>query len=417
MSYPDDTDSESEWKDCCSVIEEDTDDLPGWDELPEWLRVKPGRQISPGAKPRSEDLELVPPPEENFPMIAPTSPKLERRISFLLHKAGIRCALCGETAMSLFGVSIAAHHSAWAILQADLAQAAKVLRETDFPECPADRQQGEERRKCAVLRVPRAPKEDELSLSEYPAPAYHFHTDHLYPRHREDPNKSREVLLYLKELLIADHYLDPPTGPASYHHDPGRWYVEEGRRNRDRDARMYVTTDDSDLPEMMLGSLNYRGRQSPNQYPVYMLAPHHQVENLARLIIRDRFSAVRNWWLQHLLLCLTPLTGDGDEEEEEGLRSGPHLRLSQIESTPIRNWLEQIASEDDLYNEYDAKGRWNMIGFRRVCLAIEGRTKYLMRLAEENMSDLSDSDIWAGLWLWLVASMVGKGVRESLDDL
>ncbi|PYH85235.1 hypothetical protein BO82DRAFT_398669 [Aspergillus uvarum CBS 121591] len=158
---------------------------------------------------------------------------------------------------------------------------------------------------------------------------------------------------------------------------------------------MYVTTDDSDLPEMMLGSLKYRGRQSPNQYPVYMLAPHHQVENLARVVICDRFSVVHDWWLQQLLLYLSLLTitCEDDEEEEEKVGLGARPRLSQIESTPIRNWLEQIASEDDLYNEYDEKGSWNMIGFRWVCLAIEGKTEYLMRLAEEDMSDLSDSDI------------------------
>ncbi|PYI33829.1 hypothetical protein BP00DRAFT_444209 [Aspergillus indologenus CBS 114.80] len=360
MSHSDDTDSESEWQDCCSVIEGDTDDLPGWDELPEWLQVKPGRQISPGTKPRSEDLEIVPPSGEKFPATAPTSAKPEQRISFLLHKAKICCVLCGETAMSIAGMPIAPHHSAWAIPQADLARA---QRKISSPTANTPH------RRITSIRIISTPVIGRI------------------------PTKA--VGSFCKELLIADHYMDPPAGPASYHHDPGRWYVEERRRNRNRDAKMYVTTDDSDLPEMMLGSLNYRGRQLPNQYPVYMLAPYHQVENLARLVIRDRFSVVRDWWLQQLILYVSPvtLTCDDDEEEEEKVGLGARLRLSQIESTPIRNWLEQIASEDDLYEGYDEKGRWNMIGFRRVCLAIEGKTKYFMRLAEEDMSDLSDSDI------------------------
>ncbi|RAK81880.1 uncharacterized protein BO72DRAFT_492107 [Aspergillus fijiensis CBS 313.89] len=337
---------------------------------------KTGTSNYPRTKTRSEDLEIVPPLAVEFPETAPTSPGLEQRISFLLHQAGIRCVLCGETAMSMIGVPIAAHHSAWSIPYADLARASKVLREGGLPGCPADGQREWEMRQCALLEEPR---EGKLTSNKYPSPAYHFHTDHLYPRHRKDPNQSRGVLLYPKKLLISDHYLDPPPGPASYPHDLGRWYAEEGRRNRNRGARMYLTTDDSDLPEMRLGSLNYRGRQSPNQYPVYMLAPHHQVENLARLVIRDRISVVRDWWLQQLLLCMRSLLVD-DDEEEERVDSGLALPLCHIESTPIRNWLEEILYVNELCNGFDEQGRWNMIGLSRVCLAIEGRTKYLMRL-------------------------------------
>ncbi|RAL11728.1 uncharacterized protein BO97DRAFT_414983 [Aspergillus homomorphus CBS 101889] len=356
----------------CQDYEHETVSIDGFasaevvEEQPKWLRLKPYHQLPPRTKPKAGDLEIVPPPTVAFPVVAPTSPELESWVSYLLHRAGIRCVLCGQTAMSIMGVSIRAHQSEWAIPQADLGRAAEVLRQAGFPSCPAEQEQ---QRECAVVR---SPSNDAPLWKDYPMPAYHFHTDHLYRRHRGDPDQGRGICLYPKRMLISNHYPDPPIGPASHPHGPGCWYEEHNSHLADV-TRVYMTTDDSSLPIPELGFADFRGRQSSNHYPVYMLARHHHLENLARLEVRDRHSSCGGmWWKWQLVLCVKVLIRDAMHRY-----MGWSVDLSDVQSTAIRDYLEALSADND--------SNWAKSRLKRVCRAIEGESQYFMYEAKKSL--------------------------------
>ncbi|RAK75945.1 uncharacterized protein BO72DRAFT_487175 [Aspergillus fijiensis CBS 313.89] len=322
-------------------------------KIPYWLDQTPGL--------KAKDRKPVPPPRVYFPVDAPDSPELHRRMSYLLGTNRIKATVAGEMAASYAGVPINVQNSEWAIPEPLLDQAAEILRADGFPACPAcprtaawsemlgqsdSEEEGEESDKassegkrrslrqkkvrCAVLR------RDKPSHRAYPRPAYHFHTDHRYPKSAWDLEQSRGVFLYPMKAVIHPALPDPPCGPAAHGDEPAfLWPLSQRSPRSAPGTSIYRTTSSSHLPAAGAGLLDFRGRQNPKHYPVNMLTPVKAVENLVRLIMRHRGQWVNHYWIRlftaYMLFAFDVNHLDGDQSLSGRVK---------LEMEGVGDWLE-----------------------------------------------------------------------------
>ncbi|OJK03577.1 hypothetical protein ASPACDRAFT_39194 [Aspergillus aculeatus ATCC 16872] len=261
---------------------------------------------------------------------SPLAPKFPRDGEELLHDVaslldgkGIGNVLVGEVALSIMGVPIAAHYTAFMIPDGQIDQAAQVLRDAQYPDCKdldqfaAKPTKTKSRIRCRALTGG--------ATRRCPIPVHHFHTDHRYPEDRNDSrNQTRGVFLYCASQMLAPGFPMPAAGPPPPE-DP--FYMVTS------DARLYRP---SLRGEDGLVMLNCRGRQSTESYPVKILHPARYMENLVYLMVRDIGYLVCNGWQTEFkcMLTFSPLLPAANLA-----LAAIDVELGDVQAGPIRDWI------------------------------------------------------------------------------
>ncbi|RAH67616.1 uncharacterized protein BO66DRAFT_154002 [Aspergillus aculeatinus CBS 121060] len=259
--------------------------------------------------------------------------ELLRDVGSLLDGNGIGNALVGEGALAIMGVPIIPRCIAFMISDGEIDQAAKVLRDAQYPECKdldqlaTNPENFKSRIRCHALTG--------TATGNHPIPAHHFHADRRYP---EGPNESRKktrgVFLYCASQMLAPGLPMPPARPPPPE-DP-----------------YYLVTSDKRLYRPSFRGrgggggimLNCWGRQSTKSYPVKMLHPARYVENLVYLMLRDiGYSACNGWKTEFdcMLACSRLLPAPAPTRALAAIDVG----LEDVPEGPIRDWIGLHNSE------------------------------------------------------------------------
>ncbi|RAH47148.1 uncharacterized protein BO95DRAFT_481192 [Aspergillus brunneoviolaceus CBS 621.78] len=258
------------------------------------------------------------------PPFTPESPRdgedLVDDVASLLDGKGIGNVLGGEAALSIMGVPLIPHFTAFIIPDGQIDQAAQVLRDAQYPACKdldqfaANPTNTKSRIRCHALTGG--------ATRSWPIPAHHFHTDDRYPADRKDRNQTRGVFLYCASQMLAPGFPMPPAGPPPPE-DP--FYMATS------DARLY-------RPSLWGGRvmLNCRGRRNKKSYPVKILHPARYMENLVYLMVRDIGYLVCNGWQAELkcMLSFSPLLPSANLA-----LAAIDVELEDVQDGPIRDWL------------------------------------------------------------------------------